>query len=354
MRRRLLCIVGLLAADTFASPSVLNATAHADTFIAPAVNAVLGTGHIDGPIFIDYAPTSDSNAIVAQSSNGAGAYRSVATDAPSNHATYQAINASLCCYNQLADQGNYLALQTQGTVYTQPPAVRIGGQLPAGTPPPVVMVSTSSPNSADGGTTWGLEFALSVNYKGLNTSEDSWDSAGMAGLLLALQFNHPTFNWFDIKAALRITAANWATGYNHLFFGYGTVDWDSANAITDANTIYLQPPGLKVTNNGYYATLTLYPYRQFRRDHEVIYSVNPAYVWPVKNEYTAADIAASGATLLFTGTSGPAEPSFIYVPAASGSITFIAFSTDGVGGFSREEEFSPVTISLTVGSSCAR
>jgi len=352
MRRRLLWLFAWLAADTFGAPSVLNATAHADTFIAPAVNAALGTGHIDGPIFIDYAPTSDSNAIVAQSSNGAGAYRSVASNAASNHATYQAINASLCCYNQLTDQGNYLTLETQSTIYTQPTAARIGGQLPAGTPPPVVMSSATAPNSADGGTTWGLEFALASSYKGLNTTQDSWVSAEVAGFLLALQFNHPAFNWFDIKAALRITAANWATGYNHLMFGYGAIDYDSANAITDANAIYLQPPGVGVQNFGYYARITLYPYRQFRRDHEVLYAVNPAYVWPVKNEYTAADIAASGATLLFTSSSATVEPMFSYVPAASGTVTLVAFTTDGVGNFSRWEEFSPVSVTLTLGTSC--
>ncbi len=342
----------LPTSTALAAPNILNGGVHASDKIAPAINAVLSAGKVDNPIFVDYAPTGDQSNIVSLSTNGSASNKSVASGATVNHAPYVVLNTSTCCYRNLAETANYAALLADNASWTFPIAASVGGQLPAGTAPPALLVTASSSNSFNGGTSWGMEFALSPGYKGLDTTADSWVSADMAGFIASLQYNHPAWNPFDIKAALRQTAANWVSGYNHLTFGFGVVDWDSANAVASTNAMYLQPPSASIINGNYYATITLNPFRQGRRNHEVVYSVNPVYVWPRKNEYSAADIAASGGTLVYTSNGTDVQPTFTYAPAASGTVTFVAFTTDGAGAFSAWQEFSPIVITFTVGVEC--
>jgi hypothetical protein len=349
MRAHLTVLLGLYNAQLVAAPSILNATAHADTFIAPAVNAVLGTGKVDNPIFIDYDP---SGSVVADSSNGAGVFFSVASGLSSNHVTYAALNESICCYSPGLDQMYYTTLVSQGTVLAQPVVVAGVGPLPVGSQPGTVIVSASAPNSSNGGTGWGVEFGLPTSYLSLDTSKDSFVSAEMSGFLAALKYNHPTWNWFDIKGALRITANQWSTGYTSTGFGFGLIDWTAANAVASPTAVYLQGPGLNVQNNGYYALITLYPYRQTRRSVELLYSVAASYVWPVKNEYTATDITTSGATLLYTSNGTDITPHYSFTPLFAGTATFVAFTSDGAGHFSRIEPFSAQSVTLTTGTSC--
>jgi hypothetical protein len=230
--------------------------------------------------------------------------------------------------------------------------------------PPILGANTlytavGVPCSGGSVTSPGAEFCLTGSWTGIpsggncaSTDTASGSTSVLANILIALKQQHPTFNWFDIKAALRQTSGNWATGYKSANFGYGGLDYTSANAIASTASLYLQPPALLISNYGHYASLTLLPYRQTRRSAEVVYSVSPSYVWPVKNEYTTADITASGATLLYTSNGTDTTPTFTYAPAASGMITFVAFTTDGSGGYSRKEEFSPMAASFVIGVAC--
>lgn len=348
---RLLLLLLLLPFVAEAQPSILNGTissdpTHGNQYFAQAINAVLGSGKVDNPIFVDYAVNVN---LVVASSNTTASYISVASGSTVNHAVYALINASLCCWIPSTDFNNYSTLEAQHTLYAQPIAVGKGGALPAGTAPPVTMITASSPNSADGGTSWGTEFSLSAGYLGLDTSEDSWVSAEITGLVTALEYSHPTWNPFDTKAALRITAANWATGYNAASFGYGAVDWPTANTAT---TLYLQPPGISVQNRITEAVISLYPYRQTRRVREVIYSVASGCSWAVKNEYALSDITACSGTLLYTSNGTDVTPTFTFVPVISGTVTLVAFTTDGSGAYSRVEAFSQKSVALTVGTAC--
>ncbi len=103
---------------------------------------------------------------------------------------------------------------------------------------------------------------------------------------------------------------------------------------------------MSVSSGSNSASIQLFPFRQTRRSHEVVYAVNAAYTWPVKSEYTAADIATSGSTLVYTSNGTDLAPTFIYTPAVTGTFTFIAFTTDGNGQFSRVEEFSAQSVAL--------
>jgi hypothetical protein len=330
----------LLCNPACAAPNVINLGAHADTFIAPAINAVVGSGVVDAAIYIDYTPDFNS-ADPFNPNPPAGDTFSVATGAQVSHAPYGVANLSCRCSVGEGDDARYYQVlhDTNAIVSTTTALQSGGGFLPDGTPPPTYNTATSSPNSGNGGTGWGIEFGLSSGYLGLDTSEDSWNSAAMAGFLAALAYRHSSWSWFDVKAALRQTASNWHAGYSHTAYGYGFIDWNAANAIASPGALYLQPPGLQIDLTDTTADLTLYPFRQTRRHHEEIYSIDPAYSWPPgRNEMTTADLAAARATLLYSSNSTDVIPK-VSIPRVP--IWIAAFTTDGTGHYSRFEEFSP-------------
>ncbi len=341
------------SATSTRSVSVLNVGTHADTDIAPAINATLGTGFVDSSIFVDYDADPVIVSDIPDATSTSTTYNSVATSIGDNHAPYGVINGSICCSKGEADDPTYYkALYSANAILSTPLAVPVGGALPAGTAPPTYNTASSSPNSNNGGTGWGIEFGLPASYLGLDTSADSWVSAEVAGLLAALEFVHPSWTWFDVKAALRQSASNWSSGYSHSAFGYGLINWSAASALGSASSLYLQPPGLNVASQQGAASITLYPFRQTRRANELVYAVNASYTWPMKNEYTQADIAASNATLVYTSNSADVTPGFQITPVATGTLNLMAFTVDSSGNYSRREEFSPVAISLTEGTTC--
>jgi hypothetical protein len=329
-------------------PNVLNAGTHADIFIAPAIEAMLGLHVVDSAIYVDYDPPANIVQAIIDSTSTSTPLNSVASGAVVNHAPYSVINGSYCCSHGEGDDATYYQfLSNTGEILSSAFAVQVGGPLPAGTPPPTLSTNASAPDSSNGGSGWGIEFGLSASYFGLDTSTDSWVSAEMAGFLVALQYEHPTWAWFDIKAALRQTASNWATGYSHSAFGYGFIAWINANAISSPANLYLQPPGMSISNSGASLAVTLYPFRQARRSFEVVYRISSSYKWPLKNEYTSADIAASGGTLVYTSSGTDSTPRFTYTAGAAGTVNLVAFTTDGLGNYSRVEEFSVVPEVLT-------
>ena len=70
-------------------------------------------------------------------------------------------------------------------------------------------------------------------------------------------------------------------------------------------------------------------------------------------EYTAVDLQEAGIDVsrpIYDSRSvaGLITPMHFYVPAANGTATFIAFTTDGDGNYSRVESFSEQSVTLTV------
>ena len=104
---------------------------------------------------------------------------------------------------------------------------------------------------------------------------------------------------------------------------------------------------MSISNGGSLLEVTLYPFRQTRRSFEVVYRISASYKWPLKNEYTSADIAASAGTLVYTSSGSDSIPRFTYTPGAAGTVNLVAFTTDGLGNYSRVEEFSVVPEVLT-------
>lgn len=343
-----------------AAPNVLVIGTHADTFVAPAINAALGAGHVDTDIDVDTTgdPPPTSQLIPSVLADTGRTNFRVSNGLSVNHAPYRIGSYSVCNWTPAQDFSMYSGLLTSNALLSYALGAKVGScnQFPpAGTYPPVAAIVTTSPNSGNGTSTWGVEFGLSAGYLGLDTSADSWNTAGMAGLTASLMFQHPSWNQFDAKAAFRQTAGNWSTGYDHTNYGYGIVNYSAATALGAASTLYLQTPAIQFMNYGFYVQITISPFRQSRRAYEVIYSIPAGATLPVKNEYTGSDIAALGGTLVYTSNGTDVQPTFPYAPIGSGSVTvtFIAFTTDGLGNYSRaENDFAKQSITFLVGTKC--
>ena len=261
-----------------------------------------------------------------------------------------------CYYSQLMSASpQQIVVEAMGSV--QPAGGGNGRRpaWPAASQPGTAMTYVSSPNSLDGSSADGIDFAVSASYLGLNTTSDSNDGGIFGGLFAALAYEHPTWNAFDLKAVFRITASNWSTGYAPANWGYGIVNWNSAENYS--GSIYLQPPGLLVNNFGYYATLTLYPFRQTRRSYEVICTYNSSYSQSGgTNELNSTQFASACATQIYPSATWPQQsvvaPEITYAPLTSGTVTFVAFTTDGMGNYSRLEEFSTPAATFVVGNAC--
>lgn len=282
------------------------------------------------------------------------------TGTPNANAPYKVLNQSSGGYSLTGyEQPNYATLVSNDVMYVMPYCEAGGTDLF----PPVMMASVGGQNAASPITLTtcgygpGLEFTQLTSDGGCCSS----GSASFAAKMATLRVNHPTWTWPDIKGALRQTASNWATGWvqnNAGAQGFGNISYSSANAISSASSIYLQAPNLTFQNFGYYAVGTLYPYRQTRRVKEVVYIGG---TWPnpatgcsggTCNEYTAAQMAAAGGTLIYTSNGTDTTPQFTYAPAVSGSATFHAFTLDSSGNGSRVESYNAQSQSFTVGTMC--
>ena len=171
----------------------------------------------------------------------------------------------------------------------------------------------------------------------------SCTTAANAGILAWLRFNHPTWNWFDTKAALRQTASNWATGYSSTSYGFGLASTNPANALTDGQ-ILLQPPPVAVSTSGTYNQLTfsVFPFKQTRRVKEVLFQFgsNPGFRG---NELTLANIQALGGTKIveYTGTTATTTTPFFTAVTNAYFVWFTADnSTDSAANFSRIDTYS--------------
>jgi hypothetical protein len=274
---------------------------------------------------------------------------------------------------ETVDQPLYATLQPSGVVYSWAfcPAT-------ASAYPPLALVTVlpnnahAMPSAGGCGYAQGVEFSIPVNwtpisatYGSMAVKDPSSSQNAMQVVLAALKMRNPGWTWFDIKAALRQTASNWSTGYAPYNsstggYGYGDISWGGALTISRTSALYLQPPGMRIQNHVSYATITLYPFRQTRRGYEVLYSVDPSYNWPRGCgghgmngcEYTAVDLGKAGIKVsnpMYSSqpVAGLITPMYFYVPAVKGVVTFIAFTTDGGGNYSRVESFSEQSVTLS-------
>ncbi len=358
----LLCSFACLAAG----PNVLNNSNHS-AYSGGEINALLGSGVVGSSIYLDMTQPSTATpaflypgAILADATNTSNIYYGTGNNTPDNHAPYRIVTTSASGYSPAFDLQNYAAAVAGNVISNF--AFYPGQTFPAGTGPPTAMTVVDYCTDTTAG--WGDEFCITPGYLQADqcyTGSPSDTTNCFAQLMAVVAYQHPAWNNFDLIGAFRETAANWATGYAQANYGYGAINYTAATAIASSSgacaatgtpaSICLQPPGLAVINQGTQAQLILYPNRTTRRKQELIYSVSPSYNWPVKNEYTTADITASRAKLLYTSNGTDIEPVYNYVPSANGSVAFVAFTTDGQGNYSRVESQFSVT-QLTFSAVC--
>lgn len=171
-------------------------------------------------------------------------------------------------------------------------------------------------------------------------------TAANAGIMGWLRFNHPTWNIYDVKAAMRQSGTNWATGYNRSTYGFGTVNATTTNALAD-NQILLQPPEVATSTSGLYNQLTfaVYPFRQTRRVKEVLFQFATSSPGFQANELTLAQIQALGGTKIieYTGTNATTSTP-LYTPVTNAYFVWFTAdnSTDSMAKFSRIDTYSPL------------
>ncbi|MDD5758970.1 MAG: hypothetical protein PHI06_07790 [Desulfobulbaceae bacterium] len=205
-------------------------------------------------------------------------------------------------------------------------------------PPPASFVTVNTTEGKSGG---GIEFGVPTTYmQGKGQSDTpSGVTAQLAGLMASLKYSHPLWNWFDVKAALRATASNYATGYNPLAYGYGSIDYYAANTIRDAATLPLFAPAAVVLGReGARLSFAINSFRQSRRYTEVLFrfATRPR---PQPKELTLADINTMGGHLVFSNLRTDASTYSYQVPSKVASF-LVWFTQDVHGIFSRIESYS--------------
>src|SRR3989344_157739 len=300
---------------------ILSNSRHAMDYIGSTIDQLLGRAHNPVTEFVIHS-TSMSGSVysgsISEALSSATRYdesgAAVSSQAPYHIYTssftgysgdFSTTNYNLSATYDLAD--NYAYITSSSGAAWLPPAFRIA---------PSVVPYTAGP---------GIEWALDPGI--FASSSLSALTAANSGMVAVLRFNHPPWNWFDTKAALRQTGTNWTTGYNSSTYGFGQVNYTTANALSD-NQVLLQPPPVATSTTGIYPqiTFTVYPFKQTRRVKEVLFQFasNPGFQ---ANELTLAEIEVLGGTKIteYTGTTATTT---IPLYGAVTNAYFVWFTTD--------------------------
>ncbi len=210
---------------------------------------------------------------------------------------------------------------------------------PKNAPPPAAFVTV---NRIGGLTGDGIEFGVPTGYmhgKGQSTTP-SGVTAQLAGLMACLKRLHPTWNWFDIKAALRAAAANFASGYNPRDYGYGAIDYHLANELKDAASLPLFAPAAVVLpqkNNR--LTFQINSFRQSRRMTDVLFRFSSRPDVHLK-ELTLPEITGMGGEHLYSSYLRQPTNRYSYPITREETAYFVWLTMDTKGRYSRIEQYS--------------
>ena len=213
---------------------ILNDSDHAYSCITNTINLLLGPGVMGtstGDIEVDQTNLGSSYSTYPAAFNTATTYYDEYGNPIPSAAPYNLFSVSFTEFQPDSSTEYDLTNTydfTQNYAYTNSPPVAIG------TPPPAFQ---TAPGISGPGTEW----AIDTNVITTGGGSISCETAANAGIMASLRYNHPSWNWFDVKAALRQTGTNWTTGYNPNNNGFGTVEYAAANAFTNSQLL-LQPP----------------------------------------------------------------------------------------------------------------
>jgi hypothetical protein len=250
------------------------------------------------------------------------------------------LSSSFSGWHAALDSISYLQLTANSMVHVY--AYEPTKPQPKKNPPPAVFVTVNKIGGKSGD---GIEFGVPATYmngKGMS-STPSGVTAQLAGLMACLKYLHPSWNWFDVKAALRSTAANYATGYAPDRYGYGTIDYQKANALTDASQLPLFAPAAVTfttkQQTGDQINFFVNSFKQSRRTTDALFkfSTPPAVHL---HELTLPEITALGGTWVFSGDLSKTRNIYTYKASAAENSYFVWFTVDSKGSYSRIEPYS--------------
>ena len=247
------------------------------------------------------------------------------------------LSSSFSGWNILYDSAGYQKLTGTGVAHVFAYEPRQPQPLQA--PPPAAFVTVNRIGGTSGG---GIEFGVPVTYmngKG-KSSTPSGVTAQLAGLMACLKYRHPSWNWFDVKAALRATASNFATGYDPQTYGYGVIDYQAADAFADAEKLPLFGPATIAGRlAGDRLVFRINAFQQQRRFSDVLFSFSTRPK-PLPKELTLNDITALGGSYLFSSYLSREKATYIHRLSPTESTYFVWFTQDSHGSYSRIEPYS--------------
>jgi len=247
------------------------------------------------------------------------------------------LSSSFSGWQSLYDAALYQKLTENGMthVYAYEPRT----PQPENAPPPAAFTTV---NRIGGMTGHGIEFGVPVAYmhgRGQGTTPSAV-TAQLAGLMACLKFGHPDWNWFDVKAALRSTAANFPAGYNPANYGYGAIDYPAANALRDPKSLPLFPPAAMLhPQKGGLLPFSVNPFQQSRRVADALFRFRSKPL-PHPGELSLAEIVALGGQLIFLGDLTRSGNMVSYRLTGEDAAYFIWFTKDATSRFSRIEPYS--------------
>lgn len=247
------------------------------------------------------------------------------------------LSSSFSGWHYLYDSAYYRRLTDSGVVHVYAYEPRQPQPLLA--PPPAAFVTVNRLGGKNGG---GIEFGVAPDYmhgRG-RSGTPSGVTAQVAGLMACLKYRHPSWNWFDVKAALRATASNYASGYDPTRYGYGSIDYHAANALEDSEKLPLFGPAAVVRRlPGDRLLFQVNAFRQKRRLSDVLF-IFPTPPSPRLKELTLPEIGAMGGRFLFTSYLRRQSGIYAYRLSPGESAYFVWFTQDGNGKYSRIEPYS--------------
>ena len=247
------------------------------------------------------------------------------------------MSSSFSGWDHLLDTQLYQKLTKNGLIHVY--AYEPRQAQPLNTPPPAAFVTVNLYGGKTGGS---IEFGIPKGYMNKKGQSDtpSGVTAQMAGLMASMKYNHPDWNWFDVKAALRVTASNFVTGYNPKNSGYGSINYHAANALKDSSHLPLFPPAaLMRTPKKNTVVFAINSFKQNRRVADTLFKFR-MQPFSIPKELTLAELNALGGQLLFTGDRSETTNS-LTVEVANNEMTFFVWlSKDSKGIYSRMEPYS--------------
>lgn len=250
------------------------------------------------------------------------------------------LSSSFSGWHAAFDSLGYLPLTSNNMVHVY--AYEPRKPQPGNAPPPAAFVTV---NKIGGKTGHGIEFGIPTTYmngRGMSTTP-SGVTAQLAGLMACLKYLHPAWNWFDVKAALRATAANYTTGYDPEKYGYGSIDYQRANALTDSARLPLfAPAALTFTTKRQEAgqvNFFVNSFRQGRRLNDALFTFSAPPTVHLQ-ELSLPEIAALGGKWVFTGDLSKSKNIYTYKAVTSETLYFVWFTVDANGSYSRIEPYS--------------